>query len=222
MLKVSTQSNLKTNLSQDLNLNSKWSEFEKKGGSQNPWWPSGRIDDLTIAGGARRQIGASRADRRLRPSPWSVPVAITGQEGDQSAPNSSPPSRIRGSPWTDRIDAGLWVRTRSLGSPSSLFHSAPSVLGFGALEPWVCLLRRGLRRALSAVVFSSVGEDGPIAVGWPTGGSGYPGGIDSGWGVENRPIWIGQMRVYIRVLNLERRGWIVRITIDCCLWRGGI
>jgi hypothetical protein len=87
-------------------------------------------------------------------------VANTGQEGDQSAPNLSPPSRIRASPGTDRNDAGLWVRTRSPGSPSSQFHSAPSVLGFGALEPWICLLRRGLRRALSAAVFSSVEEEG--------------------------------------------------------------
>ena len=60
------------------------------------------------------------------------------------------------------------------------------------------------------------------AVGWPMSGSGYSGGIDSGWGDERRPIWIGQMRVYIRILNLERRGWIVRFTIDCCLRRVGI
>jgi hypothetical protein len=43
---------------------------------------------------------------------------------------------------------------------------APSVLGFCAMEPWIYLLRRGLRRALSAVVVSSVEEEEPITVGW--------------------------------------------------------
>jgi hypothetical protein len=69
-------------------------------------------------------------------------VAIPGQVADQWVPNLSPPSRIRASPWIDRNAAGLWVRTCSLGSPSSQFHSAPSVLGYGALEPWICLRRR--------------------------------------------------------------------------------
>ena len=64
----------------------------------------------------------------------------------QQSENLSPPSRIRGSPWTDRIIAGLWVWTCSSGSPSSRFHSAPSVSRFGTLAPWIGLLRRGLRR----------------------------------------------------------------------------
>jgi hypothetical protein len=34
------------------------------------------------------------------------------------------------------------------------------------MEPWIYLLRRGLRRALSAVVVSSVEEEEPITVGW--------------------------------------------------------
>jgi hypothetical protein len=83
----------------------------------------------TVVLRARHPIGTPCAARRLRPSPWYVPVAITGQEGDRSAPNSSPPSRIRGLPWTDRIDAGLWVGTRSPSSPSSQFHSTPNILG---------------------------------------------------------------------------------------------
>jgi hypothetical protein len=45
--------------------------------------PCGRIGDLTIVGCARRQIGASRADGRLRPSPWSCWVAIMSSEGDR-------------------------------------------------------------------------------------------------------------------------------------------
>ena len=54
--------------------------------------------------------------------------------------------RVRGSPWTDRIDAGLWVRTCSSDSPSSQFHSAASILEFGALGPGIDLLRCVLRR----------------------------------------------------------------------------
>jgi hypothetical protein len=61
-------------------------------------------------------------------------VAIAGQEGDRSVSNLPPPSRIRGSPWTDRNNAGLRVRTRSPCSPSPQFHFAPNV--FSDCAPW--------------------------------------------------------------------------------------
>jgi hypothetical protein len=45
--------------------------------------PCGRIGDLTIVGCDQRQIGASRANGRLRPSPWSGWVEIVSLEGDR-------------------------------------------------------------------------------------------------------------------------------------------
>jgi hypothetical protein len=83
---------------------------------------------------ARRQIGALWAARRLRLCLWFALVAIAGQEGDRSASNLPPPSHIRGSPWTDRNNVGLRVRTRSPCSPSPQFHFAPSV--FSDCAPW--------------------------------------------------------------------------------------
>jgi hypothetical protein len=60
---------------------------------------AGRKVVLPVVGRARSQIGASRADSGLRPSPWTGWVAIVGSEGDRCAPNLRPPSNFRPSPW---------------------------------------------------------------------------------------------------------------------------
>jgi hypothetical protein len=81
----------------------------------------------TVVRRARCQIGALGASRKLRPCPRIALVAIAGLECDRGAANLPSPSRIRGSPWADRGNAGIIVRTRSPCSPPSQFHFAPSI-----------------------------------------------------------------------------------------------
>ena len=91
---------------------------------------------------------------------------LRDRRGDRSAPNLSPPSRIRGSSWTDRNDTRFWVRTCSSGSPSSQFHSAPSVSRFGALELGIDLLRRwrGRGKARAPPSWIASREEGTRAI----------------------------------------------------------
>jgi hypothetical protein len=102
--------------------------------SQNPLWPSGRVVVPTVVHRAWHHIGALRVARKLRPCPRIALVAIAGQECDRGASNLPPPSRIRGSPWADRGNTRIIVRTHSPCWPPSQFHFAPSI--FSDRVPW--------------------------------------------------------------------------------------